>query len=220
MPPLIEETVMDRSAIVLATDFLGNFEAEDKFVLELGGKPLIRRVMDAVEDLVDETIVVTSSQKQADCYSKVVGSDAKFVVEESDKGPLVSALAGLQASTNKNSAILAADLPFVAQDVIELLFDLCHGKTAALPRFPNGQVEHLHAVYHTKSALEASRLATAEDRFDFPSMIDHMGGVRYISTLVIQELDPDLRTLFAINTPLDLKRAQVMLGVKPKKKSR
>ena len=103
------------------------------------------------------------------------------------------------------------------QDVIELLFDLCHGKTAVLPRFPDGQVEHLHAVYHTRSALEASQLAIEENRFDFPAMIDHMGGVRYISTLVIQELNPDLRTLFTVNTPLDLKRAQGMLGMKPRK---
>jgi molybdenum cofactor guanylyltransferase len=211
---------MDRSAIILATGFLGNFEAEDKFVLDLGGKPLLRRVMDSVEDLVDETVVVTSSQEQAGRYIEVVGSDAKIVVEENGKGPLVSAVAGFQVSKNKYSVLLAADLPFVSQDVVELLFDLCHGKTAALTRFPDGQVEHLHAVYHAKSALEASQLAIAENKFDFPSMVDHMGGVRYVSTLVIQELDPELRTFFTVNNPLDLKRAEGMLGVKPKKKSR
>ncbi len=211
---------MDQSAIVLTAGFLGNFESEDKFLVEIGGKPLLQRVLDAVEDLVDETVVVTSSQEKADCYSKVIGPHIKFVVEESEKGPLASAIAGLQASTQKYSVVLAADLPFASQDVIELLFDLSHGKTAALPRFPDGQVEHLHAVYHTRSALEASQRTIEEDRFDFPSMIAHMGGVRYISTLVIQELDPDLRTFFAVNTPLDLKRAQGMLSVKNRKSRR
>jgi molybdopterin-guanine dinucleotide biosynthesis protein A len=39
--------------------------------------------------------------------------------------------------------------------------------------------------------------------------------VRYVSTLVIQQLDPDFRTFFNINTPVDLKKAMSM--VKPRK---
>jgi molybdopterin-guanine dinucleotide biosynthesis protein A len=44
-------------------------------------------------------------------------------------------------------------------------------------------------------------------------MIEKLRGVRYVSTLVIQQLDPDLRAFFNINTPLDLKKAIAM--VKP-----
>jgi molybdopterin-guanine dinucleotide biosynthesis protein A len=47
------------------------------------------------------------------------------------------------------------------------------------------------------------------------AMIEKLRGVRYVSTLVIQQLDPDLKTFFNINTPLDLKKAMVM--VKPGK---
>jgi molybdopterin-guanine dinucleotide biosynthesis protein A len=47
------------------------------------------------------------------------------------------------------------------------------------------------------------------------AMVSKMHGVRYLSTLVIEQLDPDFRTFFKINTPLDLKKAITM--TKPRK---
>jgi GTP:adenosylcobinamide-phosphate guanylyltransferase len=42
-------------------------------------------------------------------------------------------------------------------------------------------------------------------------MIDNLRGVRFVSTLVLQQLDPKLNTFFNVNTPLDLKRAEKIL---------
>ena len=43
------------------------------------------------------------------------------------------------------------------------------------------------------------------------SMVDRLRGVRYVSTLVLEQLDPELRTFFNINMPLDLRNAENML---------
>jgi molybdopterin-guanine dinucleotide biosynthesis protein A len=69
----------------------------------------------------------------------------------------------------------------------------------------------LHAVYRTNVALEAAKIAVSDGKLDVLSMIEKLRGVRYVSTLVIQQLDPELRTFFNVNTPLDLKKAMVML---------
>jgi molybdopterin-guanine dinucleotide biosynthesis protein A len=42
-------------------------------------------------------------------------------------------------------------------------------------------------------------------------MVDKLRGVRYVSTLVLRQLDPELKSFFNVNTPLDLKRAEAML---------
>jgi molybdopterin-guanine dinucleotide biosynthesis protein A len=42
-------------------------------------------------------------------------------------------------------------------------------------------------------------------------MVDRLRNVRYVSTLVLQQLDPELRTFFNVNTPLDLRKAELML---------
>jgi molybdopterin-guanine dinucleotide biosynthesis protein A len=44
---------------------------------------------------------------------------------------------------------------------------------------------------------------------DLSAMVNNLGGVRYISTIAIQEFDPDLKTLFNVNTPVDLKMAEI-----------
>ncbi len=198
---------MDRSAIILCGGSSSRF-GEDKGLLELDNKPLLGHVVDAVWGLVEEVVVVTSSQERVDLYAKLVSPKVRFAIDVLEsKGPLVGALTGFEVAKGKYCVLLPFDNPFVSRDVVSLLFDLCIGKSAAIPRWPNNQIEPLHAVYQTKPALQASKEALAEGKFDMQTMISKLKGVRYISTIVIEQIDPELRTFFNINTPLDLKKA-------------
>jgi molybdopterin-guanine dinucleotide biosynthesis protein A len=210
---------LDRSAIILAGGSSKGFTS-DKGILELGNKPLINYVIDAVEGLVEEVIVVTSSQAQADSYLKLVSSKkVRFVVDVcKSKGPLVGALSGFEAANGEYSALLRFDSPFISPEVLSLLLDCCIGKAAAVPRWTSQEIEPLHAVYNTKQALQATKESLAEDGSDMQTMVEKLHGVRYISTMVIEQLDPDFKTFFYINTPLDLRKAAVM--GKPRKTSK
>jgi molybdopterin-guanine dinucleotide biosynthesis protein A len=128
--------------------------------------------------------------------------------------PLVGALTGFAAAKGTYSLLLACDTPLISKNVLTLLLDLCTDKAAAIPRWPNCQIEPLHAAYHTRSALEAARSALGEGKLNMQSMVDKLHGVRYISTLVIQQLDPRLETFFNINSPIDLKTAEKRLKAK------
>ena len=205
---------MDRSAIVLAGGVSSRF-GQDKGILEIANKPLIKYVIDAVSPIVDETIVVTNSQDRITEYAKVVATDVRFAIDSCEsKGPLIGALTGFESAHGKYALLLPFDTPFVSREVVSLLFELCLNKTAAIPRWPNEQIEPLHAVYQTKAALEAAKIAVGEGKLNLRAMIEKMRGVRYVSTLVIQQLDPDLRTFFNINTPLDLKKAIAMVKLR------
>ncbi len=206
---------MDRSAIILAGGFSRRF-GQDKGVLELANKPLIKHVVDAVSPVVDETIIITSSRERIRKYSKVIAADVKFALDVGkSQSPLIGALTGFGCAHGKYSLLLPFDTPFVSREVVALLFELCLNKAAVIPRWPNGHIEPLHAVYQTEPALEAARTAVAEGKFNVRAMIEKLRGVRYISTLVIQQLDSDLRTFININTSADLKKTMVM--AKPRK---
>ena len=206
---------MDRSAIVLVGGVSSRF-GQDKGLMEIANKPLIKYVLDAVSPVVDETILVSNSQDRIAEYAKVVATDVRFAIDLCEsKGPLIGALTGFEFAHGKYALLLPFDTPFVSRDVVSLLFELCLGKAAAIPRWPNGQIEPLHAVYQTKAALEAAKIAVSEGKLNVRAMIEKLRGVRYVSTLVIQQLDPELKTFFNINTPLDLKKAIAM--VKPRK---
>ena len=207
--------MVDRSAIIIAGGFSSAF-GQNKATLEFNGKSLIRHVVDAVGSIVDEVIVVSKNEEQADKCAALLEPSVRFVVGDRDnEGILGDALAGFAWSNEKYSLLLSSDSPLVSLNVVDLLFELCHGKTAVVPRWPDQRIEPLHSVYHTKSALKAGQMAIDDSCLDMDSLIGNLGGVRYISTLAIQEFDPELKTFFTVNTPLDLKMAETLAKEKP-----
>jgi len=202
---------LDKSAIILAGGFSSRF-GQDKGLLPLLKKPLIRHVLNVTKGIVDETIIVVSSESQAEIFAKVVDSNVRIVVDVDDvQSPLIGASTGFRKTQGEYSLLLPCDTPLVSTKILLLLFELCTNRNAVIPRWPNGYIEPLQAVYRTKPALEAAEGASNEGKLDMRSMVDRLGGVRYISTLVLQQLDPKLRTFFNVNTSLDLKKAESML---------
>ena len=202
---------MNNTVIVLAGGSSIRF-GQDKGLLELAGKPLIKHVLDAVGNIADERIVVLSSDKQADRYAKILDSKVQLVIDNVKiQSPLVGTITGLETAKGQHTLVLSCDAPFVSRNTLSLLFDLCTNKNAVVPRWPNGFTEPLQAVYCTKPALEAAKDALGEGKLNMLSMVNRLRGVRYVSTLVLQQLDPELITFFNVNTPLDLKKAEFML---------
>lgn len=208
--------VLDKSAIILAGGTSKGFP-EDKGTLLLENKPLIKRVFDIVNPIADEVIIVTNTQERADTYAKLLPETAIFALDnQTARGPLIGAIAGFEAAQGKYSMLLPYDSPFISEELIMLLFDLAVGKTATVPRNPDNEIEPLCSVYQTKLVLETAREVAAEGAVDLQTLVERLRGVRYISTMVIEQIDPELRSFFSVNTPLDLKRAAVMLQGKPK----
>ena len=202
---------MDRSAIILAGGFSSRF-GQDKGLLILAKKPLIRHVLNAIKDIIDETIIVVSSEAQAENYAKVVDSNVRILVDVDDaQSPLIGASTGFRETQGEYSLLLPCDTPLVSREILLFLFELSTNRNAVIPRWPNGYLEPLQAVYRTKPALEAAKNALSHGKMDIRSMVNKLAGVRYVSTLVLQQLDPKLKTFFNVNTSPDLKKAESIL---------
>jgi len=209
---------LERTAIILAEDFNENFD-QDIGLLEFNKKPLIKHVVNAVEPIVDEIIIVIDDEEGKELYEKAVESEVEFVLNgEKIKEPLTGALKGFESAKGTYSLLLPSNAPLISVEILELLFDLCHGRSAVIPRWPDQQIEPLHAVYQTEKAIDSAKAVLTENLSDLYDMVEHLRGVRYLSTLVIQELDPDMKTFFNVNTPLDLKKATVLLKPRPQKR--
>jgi molybdopterin-guanine dinucleotide biosynthesis protein A len=205
---------LDQTAIILASGFSEQFN-QTKALMEFNDKPLIAHVANSVDSMVDEIIIVSETVKDAKTYSKLVAC-ANVVVNETDPANLLlSAKLGLESAKGTQSLLVSSDAPLLSSDVVRIIFELCKGKTAAIPRSPDQKTEYLRSVFHTQSALKAANMALEDGYTDLSAMVNNLGGVRYISTLVIQEFDPDLKTLFNVNTPVDLKMAETLSKPKP-----
>jgi molybdopterin-guanine dinucleotide biosynthesis protein A len=202
---------LKKSAVVLAGGFSKRF-GRDKGLVELADKSLVLHVLDKISKVANETVVVVSSDSQREAFESSLGQSARIIIDNrEEKSPLIGALTGFESVHGKYSLLLPCDTPFVSSKIASLLLDLCINRSAAIPRWPNGYVEPLQAAYHTKSASTAARVALEQGKLDLRSMIASLRNVRYVSTMVLQQLDPQLLTFFNVNDRGDLKRAGSLL---------
>lgn len=205
---------MKRSAIILAGGVSKRF-GRDKGLVKLKGRLLITYLLDKLAEVVEETVIVVGSEAQRNAFSSLFEHVAEVTMDKySGNSPLIGALSGFETVQSKYSLLLPCDTPFLSSEVATLLLDCCIGRDAAIPRWPNGWIEPLQAAYDRKSAIVAAKKALDRGKMDMLSMIDYLRGIRFISMVVVQKLDPRLLTFFNINTLADLRKAGSMLEKK------
>lgn len=199
------------SAIILAGGSSKRL-GQDKGLIRLAGKPLLIHVLDRISGVVDEIVVVVSSESQKRIFGELVKRRAKVTVDnDKTQSPLVGALTGFENVQGEYSLLLPCDAPFVSSQIASLLLDLCISRSAVIPKWPNGFIEPLQAAYHTKSAQTAAEKALESGKMDLQSMVALLRGVRYVSTMVLKQIDHELLTFFNVNMSGDLEKAEHIL---------
>ena len=199
---------MGNAVIILAGGLSSRF-GQDKCMKELLGKPLITHVLDRVASLGNERIVVIGSETQRSSLPSTIQTRTKVVVDKyDDHSPLVGALTGFENTQSEVALLLPCDAALVSLDIASLLLDLGASRNAVIPRWPDGKIEPLQAAYNVKSAAIAAEAALKEGKRDMLGMISHLRRICYVSTLVLQQLDPKLDTFLNINTVQDWNKAE------------
>ena len=199
------------SAIIVAGGISKRF-GQDKGVVTLAGKPLIHHMLDKLNTIVDEIIIIVNSEEQKKTLTQAMHKKTRVMVDKVNvHTSLAGALTGFEAVQNEYTLLLPCDTPFISPEILNFLLEVCANRSAAIPRWPNGNIEPLHAAYHAQTAAEAASAAMENGKLDMRSMIQGMRNVRYISTIVLQQFNPKLTTFFNINTLNDLRQAEAIM---------
>jgi len=176
----------------------------------LAGKPLVSHVTERLSPVVDEILVIVGRDEPTVEYEAVLRSSVTVMNDKHEgKTPLIGIVTGLEAASSDYALISACDIPFVNEEVIELLFQRASGTDAAIPKWNQGHIEPLEAVYRTASTLKAARETMAPYGLPLREMIRKLARVVYVSVEdEIRKVDPDLRTFFNVNTGEDMDRAE------------
>jgi len=199
------------SAVILSGGFSKRF-GKEKGLVELAGKPLIRHILDKVNPITNDIVIVVSTMKQSENYSRFLKKNANVVTDlRREHSPLIGALTGLSKATGEYVVLLPCDTPLVSEAVLNLLLELVPRRSAVIPRWPNRYIEPLQAIYQREEALIAAQKVLSQGKFRIRSMISELSSILYLSTLIIKKVDPELSTFLNINTPQDIKRAESYL---------
>jgi len=201
-----------RGALILAGGKSKRIK-RNKALIKLKGKPLLLHVVEKVLGLAHETVVVIGKSDELERYTPLLPSKVTVLKDVVDgKGPLAGILIGMQNMRSEYTVVLPCDSPFIKKEVIEHLFNRAQGVDAAIPRWPNGNIEPLHAVYRISPSLSAAETALRKEELLIVDMIKRLNKVIYVSTNEIREIDEELITFFNINSQEDLRTARMLIS--------
>jgi len=168
----------------------------------IGGKSLIERVIERLEPVTNQFLIVTSQEQSEFPTSREI---EVLTDVYPDRGPLGGIYTGLLASRSSRSIAVACDMPFLNNEMLSHMIDLSRDFDAVVPRWQNGMLEPLHAIY-AKSCLDTMKTRLENERLGIHRFLNEIN-VRYIEEEECRQFDPELLSFFNINRPEDLKRA-------------
>jgi molybdopterin-guanine dinucleotide biosynthesis protein A len=195
--------------MILAGGLSSRF-GRDKALMDFGGKPLIAHIVGKLRGLGDEWIVSIGKSHAAEDYRRVLPKDTLIVEDTVDfQGPLAGFMTALNECKCNLCFLAACDMPFIEPNVVEYLFSESSTYAGAVPRWRDGKLEPLHAVYDCNAAKLASRQVVDEQVLSMISLVDHIPRIRFVNVEEeIAPLNPTLETFRNLNTPRDLDQAQ------------
>ena len=174
---------------------------ENKAFVQVGGVPIIERVIARLQPLVDELAIITNSPAEYAHLGLTVHTDIL---------PGKATLGGLYTAVERASTlytfVVSCDQPFLNAALLRYLAGLRSGYDVVVPLNREGYPQSMHALYSKACAqpifqrLEADRLKVIGF---FPDV-----RVRAVSAEEIDSIDPERWSFVNVNTPDDLEVAR------------
>ena len=115
----------DTSVILLAAGLSRRMGAENKLLLPVNGRPMVRHVVDQYAAALDGEILVVLGHQSREVAATLQGTEARTVVNPSfAQGQHTSVAAGLRAASNAKTFVIGlTDQPFLNSADIKALLD-------------------------------------------------------------------------------------------------
>jgi len=209
----------DLSAVILALKDEPPLFQSSKYLSNLNGRPLISRVVDVAASLAMEILIITPSEDEAQALRGCIPSlpsEALYVMSDAfgNGSDLTMIETGFDKSRYNRTVLLPGDAPFLNLEILTTMVDLCRGRDAVVPRSPTGEALAFPAAYATEKALKAVRASSIDKASGMKDILEGLAHVMFLSSNVLEKLDSDLLTFFSVDSPLNLKRAEMILSGK------
>ncbi len=191
----------------------------DKGSFEFLGKPLISYQLDTLYKFNRDMFLVAHAQEQIDAYKEKINfaNNVSFITDDMelvDDEDLRTPMIGLYSAFKKLSELdytkaftLSCDSPLIKSEVVELLLRQAEGYDCYIPRWENGFLEPLFAIYPVKEAFEQAKESLKNKTYKLTNLINENWKVNYVPIEYdIQPLDENLITFINVNGPIDIQK--------------
>lgn len=194
----------DRLALLVLAGGRSKRLGEIKPLVEINNEPMIKKVVKEVSAITSEVII---SCREGRGKLEAIFPDARIHRDDfEEEGPLVGLMSSLPSIRREYVAVVPCDSPLIKLEVLELLFEEAKEHSGAIPRWPNGYLEPLTAVYRVEELVDATKSTWREGNMKLTKVIDKLEDVNFVSTENIKSVDGKLESFININTQEDLEK--------------
>jgi molybdenum cofactor guanylyltransferase len=191
----------ERSAIVLVGGEARRAEGKEKYFFTYRGRTFIARLVDSLQEAVDEIILVARDPGQCRRFDGM--KNVRCIPDiRPGIGPIGGLHAGSLEATGDLVFVTACDMPCISSSVVRHLFERIGDCDAAIPTWNSEMLEPLHAVYRRRALL---RYLESHDSLSLRAMVRGLSSC-YIPVDELRTFDPELTTFTNINKIEELER--------------
>ena len=177
--------------------------AVPKAFLKVGGISMIGRVISAMGEVFEETLIVAGDQEAyRGLGPRVVPDSQRF---RDIRGPMTGLFSGLSEAKNQYSFVVGCDMPFVAPALVGWIARQRDGHDVVVPVI-GGYTEPLFGIY-SKAVLPVLERALTSGLRSLHEIFRELN-VLYVTEETMRPFDPHLRSFINVNTPADLAFAE------------
>ena len=187
------------TALVLAGGESERF-GEPKSLVDVAGKPMIRRVVDAIGPLAGEVVVSVAVSAIVPVLQSIV-PEASFVVDrQTGRGPIEGFRRGFDIARGDRVLVAPCDAPLLRPELYRLFLRSLGHYESVVPKFD--VFDPVRAVYRRQAVARVLR--SQKSNVASPSGLVDCLRCRFIDADRIRAVDPDLSSFFDVNTRADL----------------
>ena len=175
---------------------------DPKALMELGGRPIVARVLDVVRQVTERVLLVTNTPE---LYAFLGLPMVPDVFPEG--GSLGGIYSGLRAAPGEAAFTVACDMPFLSAPVARLVLARAGEADVVAPRI-GAQWETLHACYG-KACLGPMERRLREGQLRITGFFEDVRVLAITEAEVAAVGDP-ARVFMNVNTPDELARARAL----------
>lgn len=182
-------------------------------------KSLILHLIETLSNFDEDLFLISSSEEQLFSYKKEINfpEGIKFLFDDREYFPypeinspilgVYTALKELAILGYEKAFILSGDSPLIKKEVIRLLIDTSSNFDCSIPKWKNGFLEPLFAIYPIEKTLKKARENLIKREFNLNHLLEETWNINFISVEdSIQPLDNNLLSLININGPVDIEK--------------
>ncbi|MHA1916898.1 MAG: molybdenum cofactor guanylyltransferase, partial [Candidatus Ranarchaeia archaeon] len=125
---------------------------DEKPFLKINEKTLLEIIINQVRDLTDNLLVIVKNDNQKTRIEQLKIHNIKIVTDliKEISTPLIGIYTALNSTLTPYVLILPCDSPIIQIDFLKELISMIQNYGAIIPKWPNGWIEPLHAIYSKK----------------------------------------------------------------------